>query len=202
MRQNRLRGAYLRKGWKGGSTKQNPEHTAAPDLVNRDFSRPGPNQLWVADLTRIMTGGGVLWLASARDAFSNRVVGWATAARVDTNLVLRALEYGLWSREVRAGQLTHHSDKGCQYTAIRFTHRLADAGIAPSTGRVSGPPPEAPTALAGPRTGSGGRRPRPARVERPIVGPLPRLSFTNIFTRLMKLLSKTKDHHNNRDDHN
>lgn len=136
MREHGLRGAHLRKGWKGGSTKQNPQHTAAPDLVNRDFSRPGPNQLWVADLTRIMTGEGVLWLASARDAFSNRVVGWATAARADTNLVLRALEYGLWSRQVRAGQLTHHSDKGCQYTAIRFTQRLADAGIAPSTGSV------------------------------------------------------------------
>jgi putative transposase len=136
MRQNGLRGAHLRKGWKGGSTKQNPKHTAAPDLVNREFSRPGPNQLWVADLTRIMTAEGVLWLASARDAFSNRVVGWATAARADTNLVVRALEYGLWSRQVRAGQLTHHSDKGCQYTAIRFTQRLADAGIAPSTGSV------------------------------------------------------------------
>jgi putative transposase len=136
MPQNGLRGAYLRKGWKSGSTKQNPKHPAAPDLVNRDFNPPRPNQLWVADLTRIMTGEGVLWLASARDAFSNRVVGWATAARADTNLVLSALEYGLWSRDVRAGQLTHHSDKGCQYTAIRFTQRLADAGIAPSTGSV------------------------------------------------------------------
>jgi putative transposase len=136
MREHGLIGVHLRKGWKGGSTKQNPDHTAAPDLVNREFRRPGPNQLWVADLTRIMTGEGVLWLASARDAFSNRVVGWATAARADTTLVLRALEYGLWSRDVRAGQLTHHSDKGCQYTAVRFTQRLADAGIAPSTGSV------------------------------------------------------------------
>jgi putative transposase len=136
MRQNHLQGAYLRKGWKGGSTKQNPKHTAAPDLVNRDFTASAPNRLWVADLTRIMTGEGVLWLASARDAFSNRVVGWATAARADTNLVLTALEYGVWSRDVRAGQLIHHSDKGCQYTAIRFTQRLADAGIAPSTGSV------------------------------------------------------------------
>ena len=90
----------------------------------------------MADLTRIMTGEGVLWLASARDAFSNRVVGWATAARADTTLVLRALEYGLWSRDVRAGQLIHHSDKGCQYTAVRFTQRLVDAGVAPSTGSV------------------------------------------------------------------
>jgi putative transposase len=136
MREHGLRGAYLRKGWKGGSTRQNPNHTAAADLVNREFHRPGPNQLWVADLTRIMTGEGVLWLASVRDTFSNRVVGWASAARADTTLVLRALQYGLWSRDVRPGQLIHHSDRGCQYTAVRFTQRLADAGIAPSTGSV------------------------------------------------------------------
>jgi putative transposase len=136
MRQNGLQGAFLRKGWKGGSTKQNPKHPAAPDLVNRDFKASAPNRLWVADLTRIPTTEVVLWLASVRDAFSNRVVGWATAARADTDLVLRALDYALWSREVRAGQLVHHSDKGCQYTAIRFTQRLADAGIAPSTGSV------------------------------------------------------------------
>ena len=136
MRQNGLAGAFLRKGWKGGSTRQNPKHTAAPDLVDRDFSASAPNRLWVADLTRIPTGEGVLWLASVRDAFSNRVVGWKTAARADTDLVLTALEYALWSRDVRAGQLVHHSDKGCQYTAIRFTQRLADAGVAPSTGSV------------------------------------------------------------------
>lgn len=134
MRENDLAGAYLRKGWKGGSTRQNPKHTAAPDLVERDFTAPAPNRLWVADLTRVPTCEGVLWLASVRDAFSNRVVGWKTAARADTGLVLTALEYALWSRDVRAGQLIHHSDKGCQYTAIRFTQRLADAGIAPSTG--------------------------------------------------------------------
>src|SRR6266545_3615634 len=121
MRQNGLAGAFLRKGWKGGSTRQNPKHTAAPDLVDRDFSASAPNRLWVADLTRIPTGEGVLWLASVRDAFSNRVVGWKTAARADTDLVLTALEYALWSRDVRAGELIHHSDKGCQYTAIRFT---------------------------------------------------------------------------------
>ena len=136
MRSNNLQGAFLRKGWKGGSTKQNPKYTAAPDLVDRDFTASAPNRLWVADLTRIPTGEGVLWLASVRDAFSNRVVGWKTAARADTDLVLTALEYALWSRDVRAGELIHHSDKGCQYTAIRFTSRLADAGIAPSTGSV------------------------------------------------------------------
>jgi putative transposase len=136
MREHGLQGAFLRKGWKGGSTKQNPRHTAAPDLVDRHFEADEPNRLWVADLTRIMTGEGVLWLASVRDAFSNKVVGWATAARADTALVLTALDYALRSRNVQDGGLIHHSDKGCQYTALRFTQRLTDAGIAPSTGSV------------------------------------------------------------------
>ncbi|TDD33058.1 IS3 family transposase [Saccharopolyspora elongata] len=136
MRANGLVGAHLRKGWKTGSTRQNPAHTAAPDLVERDFTAAAPNRLWVADLTRLLTGEGVLWLASVRDAFSNRIVGWATAARADTELVLTTLEYRLWSRDVRSGALIHHSDKGCQYTALRFTQRLADAGVAPSTGSV------------------------------------------------------------------
>jgi putative transposase len=134
MRQAGLQGAFLRKGWRGGSTRQNPRHTAAPDLVKRNFKAAAPNTLWVADLTRILTGEGIWWLASVRDAFSNRVVGWKTSDRADTEVVLGALEYALWSRDVRAGQLICHSDKGCQYTAIRFTQRLADAGIAPSTG--------------------------------------------------------------------
>lgn len=71
-----------------------------------------------------------------RDAFSNKVVGWATATRADTSLVLTALDYARRSRDVHDGQLIHHSDKGCQYTALRFTQRLADAGVAPSTGSV------------------------------------------------------------------
>jgi putative transposase len=136
MREHGLQGAYLPRGWKGGSTRQNPRHTAAPDLVNRDFTAAAPNRLWVADLTRIPTGEGVLWLASVRDAFSNKVVGWATDARADTDLVLTALNHALRSRNIQDGQLVHHSDKGCQYTALRFTQRLADAGVAPSTGSV------------------------------------------------------------------
>lgn len=136
MRENDRRGAYLRKGWKGGSTKQNPRHIAAPDLLDRDFTATAPNRKWVADLTRIPTGEGVLWLASVRDAFSNKVVGWRTGPRADTALVLSALDYALFSRDVRGGELIFHSDKGCQYTALRFTQRLVDAGIAPSTGSV------------------------------------------------------------------
>jgi putative transposase len=136
MRLHGRRGAYLRKGWKGGSTKQNPRHTAAPDLLGRDFTATAPNTKWVADLTRILTDEGVLWLASVRDAFANKVVGWDSGPRATTELVVSALDYAIWSRDVRAGQLVHHSDKGCQYTSVRFTQRLVDAGIAPSTGGV------------------------------------------------------------------
>lgn len=134
MREGGMQGAHLRKGWKHGSTRQDPRHIAAPDLVDRDFRVTAPNRLWVADLTRILTGEGVLWLASIRDAFANKVVGWATDPRATTELVLSALGHALRSRQVRAGQLVHHSDKGAQYTALRFTQRLADAGVAPSTG--------------------------------------------------------------------
>lgn len=136
MRVNGRRGAYLRKGWKTGSTRQNPKHTAAPDLLDRDFTATAPNTKWVADLTRILTGEGVLWLASVRDVFSNKVVGWRSGPRADTDLVISALDYAIFSRDIRDGQLIHHSDKGCQYTAVRFTQRLCDAGIAPSTGSV------------------------------------------------------------------
>ncbi len=134
MREHGLAGAHLRRGWKHRSTRQDPSHTAAPDLVDRDFRVKAPNRLWVADLTRLVTGEGVLWLASVRDAFANRIVGWATDPRATTALVLTALNHALRSRDVRAGQLIHHSDKGTQYTALRFTQRLVDAGVAPSTG--------------------------------------------------------------------
>jgi putative transposase len=134
MRAHGLAGAHLRRGWKQGSTRQNPAHTAAPDLVDRDFRVEAPNRLWVADLTRLVTAEGLLWLASVRDAFSNKVVGWATDPRATTALVLTALNHALCSRSVRAGQLIFHSDKGAQFTALRFTQRLIDAGVAPSTG--------------------------------------------------------------------
>ena len=136
MREHDLHGAFLRKSWRGGSTKQNPKADPAPDLVNRNFTTDAPNRLWVADATRIVTGDGVLWLAAVRDAFSNRIVGWKTSDRCNTDLGLGALEYGIWSRDVRDGQLIHHSDRGSTYTAIKFSERLADNGILPSMGSV------------------------------------------------------------------
>ena len=76
----------------------------------------------MADLTRILTGEGVLWLASVRDAFSNKVVGWRSGPRADTDLVLSALDYAIWTRDIRDGQLIHHSDKGSTLQYISPIH--------------------------------------------------------------------------------
>jgi len=130
-----LQGAFMRKHQRS-STRRDPKATPAPDLVNRDFKVDAPNRLWVADISRIPTGEGPLWLASVRDAFSRRIVGWKASDRADTELVLGALEYALWSRQVERDRLVFHSDHGAQYTAIRFTQRLVDAGARPSMGSV------------------------------------------------------------------
>jgi len=139
MRAHGLQGAFLRKRWRC-STRQNPRATPAPDLVDRDFTAEAPNRLWVADISRIGTGEGPLWLASVRDAFSRRIVGWKASDRADVELVLGALEYAVWGRGLDGDpaqrRLIHRSDRGAQYTAIRFTQRLADAGIQPSMGSV------------------------------------------------------------------
>jgi transposase InsO family protein len=135
MRCHGLQGAFMRKR-RRSSTRRDPTATPAPDLVNRDFTASAPNRLWVADISRIPTGEGPLWLASVRDAFSRRVVGWKTSDRADTELVLGALDYALYSRQLEPDRLVFHSDHGAQYTAVRFTQRLVDAGIAASMGTV------------------------------------------------------------------
>jgi putative transposase len=119
-----------------GFTRRDPKATLAPDLVQRDFTAPAPNRLWVTDLTMIPTSEGPLWLSAIRDAFSRRVVAWETSARADADLVLTTLEYALASREVEPGQLIHHADHGCQYTSIKLTTRLMRAGIEASMGSV------------------------------------------------------------------
>ena len=139
MRAAGLQGAFLRRRWRC-STRQDPRATPAPDLVNRDFTAPAPNRLWVADISRIGTGEGPRWLACVRDGFSRRIVGWKASDRADVELVLGALEYAIWGRGLDGApaqrRLIHHSDRGAQYTAIRFTQRLHDAGIQPSMGSV------------------------------------------------------------------
>jgi putative transposase len=124
----------MHKHWK--TTRQNKRATAALDLVDRNFSAAEPNRLWVADLTYIKTLQGILYLAVVLDVFSRKVVGWQMADRMTTDLMLTAFEMRLWRREVVQDQLIHHSDKGSQYTSLRFTQRLADASVAPSTGSV------------------------------------------------------------------
>ena len=135
MSQAGLQGAFLRKR-RRSSTRRDPKATPAPDLVNRNFHADAPDRLWVADISRIPTGEGPLWLASVRDAFSRRIVGWKTSHRADTQLVLGALAYALWSRNLERDRLIFHSDHGAQYTAVRFTQRLVDAGARPSMGSV------------------------------------------------------------------
>lgn len=119
------------------TTVRNPDDPLSDDLVKRRFAAGGPDRLWVTDLTMVPTGEGPLWLASIKDAFSRRIVGWHTSPVADTTLVLTALEYALAVRKPPSdGSLIHHADHGSQYTSIALTSRLAKAGIAASMGTV------------------------------------------------------------------
>jgi putative transposase len=106
----------------------------APDLVERNFAAAGPDQLWVADLTYIPTWAGFLYLAVVLDAWSRRVVGWAMATHLRTELVLDALNMAFTQRRPTA--VIHHSDQGCQYTSIAFGQRCREMGVRPSMGSV------------------------------------------------------------------
>jgi transposase InsO family protein len=110
----------------------------AADLVKRRFTADGPDRLWVCDLTYIRTWEGFAFLALVIDVFSRRIVGWALTGHLRTELPLEALEHAIWDRRDRHGGdltgLVHHSDRGSQYTAIRYTDRLAEAGALPSVG--------------------------------------------------------------------
>jgi putative transposase len=110
---------------------------AAPrpmDLVQRDFHPTAPNRLWVADLTYVRTWSGFAYVAFIMDAFSRYIVGWHVSRSLHTDLVLTALEQALWARKGPFEGLVHHSDRGVQYLSIRYTERLAEAGIATSVG--------------------------------------------------------------------
>ncbi|MGH7710126.1 MAG: IS3 family transposase [Gemmatimonadaceae bacterium] len=103
------------------------------DLVERNFQATRPNELWVADLTYVATWRGFVYVAFVIDAFSRRIVGWRASSSLRSDLALDALEQALYDRDTDA-QLVHHSDRGAQYLAIRYTERLAEAGIEPSVG--------------------------------------------------------------------
>ena len=105
------------------------------DLVARQFQAKVPNQLWVADLTYVKTHSGWVYVAFIIDVFSRFVVGWQASRSLHTELALDALEMAIWKRRgERLDGLVHHSDRGSQYLAIRYTERLAEAGVVPSVG--------------------------------------------------------------------
>jgi putative transposase len=116
------------------TTVRAPGARPAPDLVERNFVAAAPNRLWVADITYIPTWAGFLYLAVVLDTFSRRIVGWAMATHLRTELVLQALNLALWQR--RPAAVIHHSDQGSQYTSLAFGQRCREAGVRPSMGSV------------------------------------------------------------------
>ena len=107
------------------------------DRVNRQFKAPRPNALWVSDFTYVATWAGFVYVAFVIDAFARRIVGWRVSRTAHAGFVLDALEQALHERQpVRGDGLVHHSDRGVQYVSIKYTERLAEAGIEPSVGSV------------------------------------------------------------------
>ena len=104
------------------------------DRVNRQFRADRPNQLWVSDFTYVSTWQGWLYVAFVIDVYARRIVGWRVSRAMHTDFVLDALEQALYARQPELGDLIHHSDRGSQYVSIRYTERLAEAGIEPSVG--------------------------------------------------------------------
>lgn len=122
------------RGGRVRTTRPPEGPTSLPqDLVQRRFAAERPNQLWLADFTYVATWRGFVYVAFVIDAFSRRIVGWRAHTTMRTDLVLDALEQALCDRETD-GQLVHHSDRGSQYVSMRYTERLAIAGVAPSVG--------------------------------------------------------------------
>jgi transposase InsO family protein len=135
MRQMDLKGAM-----RGKAVRTTISDRAAPcpaDRVNRQFQAPRPNALWVADFTYVATGQGFVYVAFVIDTFARRIVGWRVSRTAHAGFVLDALEPALHDRRPAKGSgLIHHSDRGAQYVAIKYTERLAEAGVEPSVGSV------------------------------------------------------------------
>ena len=135
MRELGLEGAI-----RGKPVRTTVSDKAAPcplDRVNRRFHAPAPNMLWVSDFTYVATWAGFVYVAFVIDAYARRIVGWRVSRAAHAGFVLDALEQALHDRRpVRRGGLVHHSDRGSQYLSIKYTERLAEAGIEPSVGSV------------------------------------------------------------------
>jgi putative transposase len=135
MRQMGLQGVV-----RGKSIRTTVSDASAPcprDRVNRQFTAPRPNALWVSDFTYVATWSGFVYVAFVIDAFARRIVGWRASRSARAEFVLDALEQALHDRQpLRRSSLIHHSDRGVQYVSIKYTERLAEAGIEPSVGSV------------------------------------------------------------------
>jgi len=134
MRALGLVGATRGRAWT--TTTASQPHTDRPaDLVDRQFTATRPNQLWLADFTYVATWRGFVYVAFVIDVFARRIVGWRVSSSLATDFVLDALEQAIYDRcGTGAAGLVHHSDRGAQYLSMRYTDRLAGAGIAPSVG--------------------------------------------------------------------
>jgi putative transposase len=134
MRAMGLRGVSRRRAWVI-TTRAEAAAERPADLVDRQFTATRPNQLWVADFTYVATWRGFVYTALVIDVFARRIVGWRVSSSLRTDFVLDALEQAIYDRCGQApAALIHHSDRGTQYVSMRYTERLADAGIAPSVG--------------------------------------------------------------------
>jgi putative transposase len=133
-----MRRLGLRGVMRGKVVRTTISDTKAPcplDRVNRVFKAQRPNQLWVSDFTYVSIWQGWLYVAFVIDVFARRIVGWRVSTSMHTDFVLDALEQALYARQPQRDEaLTHHSDRGSQYVSIRYTERLAEAGIEPSVG--------------------------------------------------------------------
>ena len=133
MRDMGLKGAIRGKPFK--TTVSDKSASCPLDHVNRQFHAPAPNRLWVSDFTYVPSWTGFAYVAFIIDVFARRIVGWKASRQAHAGFVLDALEQALHERRP-AGQLIHHSDRGSQYVSIKYTERLAEAGIEPSVGSV------------------------------------------------------------------
>jgi len=124
------------RGRRARTTVSNKGAPCPLDHVNRQFRAPRPNLLWVADFTYVATWAGFVYVAFVIDAYARRIVGWRVSRSAHAGFVLDALEQALHDRRPVGGRLVHHSDRGVQYVSIKYTERLAEAGLVPSVGSV------------------------------------------------------------------
>lgn len=138
-------GRLMRSMGLQGVIRGKPHKTTIPDKklpcpldrVNRQFNAPAPNMLWVSDFTYVATWAGFVYVAFVIDIYARRIVGWRASRTAHAGFVLDALEQAVHDRRPAKGTgLVHHSDRGSQYLSIKYTERLADAGIEPSVGSV------------------------------------------------------------------